>query len=72
MVVTISRQFASGVRTSGSASPNASARYVDREILTRAAATLGLEDERSLGHLEEQAPHWWDHVARVIGVGPPA
>lgn len=72
MVVTISRQLASGGAYIGQRlAQRLGYRYVDREILTQAAAALGLDDERPLEHLEEQAPGWWDRIARVIGVGPP-
>ena len=72
MVVTISRQLASGGAYVGQhLAQRLGYRYVDREILTRAAAILGLEDEHALEHLEEQAPGWWDHVTRAIGIGPP-
>ena len=72
MVVTISRQLASGGAYIGQRlAQRLGYRYVDRDILTQAAAALGLDDERSLEHLEEQAPGWWDRIARVIGVGPP-
>ena len=72
MVVTISRQLASGGAYIGQRlAQRLGYRYVDREILTQAAAALGLDDDRSLEHLEEQVPGWWDRLARVIGVGPP-
>jgi len=72
MVVTISRQLASGGAYIGQRlAQRLGYRYVDREILTRAALSLGVDDDRSLEHLEEQVPGWWDRIARVIGVGPP-
>ena len=72
MVVTISRQLASGGAYIGQrVAQRLGYRYVDREILTQAAAALGVEDAHGLEHLEEQAPGWWDRIARVIGVGPP-
>jgi hypothetical protein len=47
-VVTISRQLASGGAYIGQRlAQRLGFRYVDREILTRAAAALGLDDEQS-------------------------
>jgi cytidylate kinase len=72
LVVTISRQLASGGAYIGQrVAQRLGIRYVDREILSRAAATLGLEDERAIENLEEHASDLWRRMRRAIAIGAP-
>jgi cytidylate kinase len=72
LVVTISRQIASGGAYIGQrVAQRLGFRYVDREILTRATAALGIDDERSLEPLEERAATVWRRCARALTLGPP-
>jgi cytidylate kinase len=72
LVVTISRQLASGGAYIGQrVAQRLGMRYVDREILSRAAAILGLEDERTIENLEEHASDLWSRMRRAIAIGAP-
>jgi CMP/dCMP kinase len=71
-VVTISRQIGSGGAFIGQAVARAlGLKYVDREILQRAAAALGVDDEQSIEALEERSRSAWSGIARVIFIGAP-
>jgi CMP/dCMP kinase len=70
-VVTISRQIGAGGAYVGQGlSRRLGCRYVDREILQRAAVLLGRE-EGDLEPLEERAASLWDRMASILSIGAP-
>jgi len=72
IVLTISRQIASGGAYIGqTVARRLGLKYLDREILQRAAAALGCDDERSLEALEERAGGLWSAIARTMFIGVP-
>jgi cytidylate kinase len=72
LIVTISRQLASGGAYIGQmTAKRLGIRYVDREVLRRAAAALGLSDEREIEGLEERTPRVWDTFVRALSFGAP-
>jgi cytidylate kinase len=72
LIVTISRQLASGGAYIGQAlAKRLSIRYVDREVLRHAADLLGVADERDVEALEERAGGLWARISRGIAIGPP-
>lgn len=72
VVVAISRQIASGGAYIGQSVANRlQLKYVDREILQRAAEALGAEDEKAIEALEERRPGAWAGIARALFVGAP-
>jgi cytidylate kinase len=72
VVLTVSRQLAAGGAFIGQGvARRLGLRYVDRELLTQAAAALGVEDERSLETIEERVATLWPRVARALFVGAP-
>lgn len=71
LVVTISRQIGAGGAYVGQAlARRLGIRYVDREILQKAAALLG-RDEGELAPLEERVANMWDRVASILSLGTP-
>lgn len=72
VIVAISRQIASGGAYVGQAVANRlGLKYVDREILHRAAEALGAADEKAIEALEERAARSWSSIARALFVGAP-
>jgi cytidylate kinase len=72
VVLTISRQLASGGSVIGQAvSRRLGFKYLDREILQRAAAQLGVDDLRALEALEERTAGWWARIAGTVSAGAP-
>lgn len=73
MVVTISRQIGSGGAFIGQAvARGCGLNYVDREILQRAAAALGIDDEKALEALEERvSTGLWSRISRAVSMGAP-
>ncbi len=70
-VVTISRQIGAGGAYIGQAlARRLGLRYVDREILQRAAVLLGRE-EGDLEPLEERTASMWDRMASILSLGAP-
>src|SRR5579871_6199389 len=71
VVLAISRQIASGGAYIGQAVARAlDLRYVDREILQRAASELGV-DEQHVGVFEERARSFWSTIGRGLFAGAP-
>jgi len=71
VVLAISRQIASGGAYIGQAvARSLNLRYVDREILIRAAADLGV-DEQHVGAYEERAASFWSTIGRGLFAGAP-
>lgn len=71
LIITISRQIGAGGAYVGQAlSRRLGIRYVDREILQKAAALLGRE-EGDLAAMEERASSLWDRVASILSLGAP-
>jgi len=69
--VTISRQIGAGGAYVGQGlARRLGFRYVDREILQRAAVLLGRE-EGDLEPLEERAASMWDRMASILSIGAP-
>ncbi len=71
VVLTISRQLASGGAYIGQAvARKFGLKYVDRELLHRAAEILGVQ-EQDVENVEEQITGFWSQLARGVFVGPP-
>ena len=71
IVLTISRQFASGGSLIGQAvAQRLGLRYTDRDILARAAKESGLSED-DLEASEERAGGFWDSVFREYALGAP-
>jgi len=71
-VVTISRQLASGGAYIGQqVAHQLGMKYVDRDILSQAAAALGAQDEHAIESLEERPPGFWSPIIRALGLGAP-
>ena len=69
IVLTISRQFASGGSFIGQAvAQRLGLRYTDRDILARAATESGI-DEANLEHTEERAGGFWTVAFRQFSLG---
>lgn len=72
VVLTVARQLASGGAYIGqTVARRLNLQYIDRQLLTRASAALGVEDERSLEGLEERVTGVWPRIARALFVGAP-
>jgi cytidylate kinase len=72
VVLAISRQLAAGGAYIGqSVARRLSLQYVDRDLLTRAAAALGVADEQAIEALEERVGGIWPGIARALFVGAP-
>ncbi|HEY3358356.1 MAG TPA: cytidylate kinase-like family protein [Polyangia bacterium] len=70
-VVTISRQLGSGGAYLGQrVAARLGVAYADREILRRAAETLGAKEE-VLASQDERAPSFWDELLGSYAYGPP-
>jgi cytidylate kinase len=69
IVVAISRQLGSGGAFVGqTAARRLGFKYLDHEVLQRAAAALGCEDD-DLARLEERATGFWESSARMLSLG---
>lgn len=69
--MTIARQLACGGSYLGQClADNLGIRYLDREIVSRAAQQLAL-DESELAHREERGSTFWERMLRGISPGPP-
>lgn len=72
LVITISRQLASGGAYIGQKlAHRLSIRYVDRDVLRRAAELLGVADEGHVEALEERAGGLWSRLSRAVAIGAP-
>jgi cytidylate kinase len=71
IVVAISRQLGSGGSYIGQAvARRLNFKYVDRQILERAAEMLGMPRD-DLAQLEERVSSRWVRLARILSLGPP-
>lgn len=71
VVLAISRQLGSGGSYIGQGvAHRLGLKYVDREILQKAAALLGRQDE-DLEQLEERVANAWVRITRHLSIGPP-
>ncbi len=71
VVLAISRQLGSGGSYIGQGvARRLGLKYVDKEILQKAAELLGRQDD-DLGHLEERVASGWERVTRHLSIGPP-
>jgi cytidylate kinase len=72
VILTIARQMASGGSYIGYAvASNLHLKYLNREILRRAAEVLRVEDPRALESLEERRGSIWARLIRGIAMGAP-
>lgn len=71
ITVTIARQLACGGSYLGQClADNLGIRCLDREIVSRAAKQLAL-DENELAHREERGSTFWERMLRGVSPGPP-
>ncbi len=71
VVLAISRQLGSGGSYIGQGvARRLGLKYVDKEILQRAAEMLGRQDD-DLEHLEERVATGWERITRHLSIGPP-
>ncbi len=71
VVLAISRQLGSGGSYIGQGvARHLGLKYVDKEILQKAAALLGRQDD-DLEQLEERVANAWVRLTRALSIGPP-